>query len=245
MEPKRTKYDTNPLDKKVTDHAGQSFDSSHPGSPTKDVAGRPTHPIGRRSDNEAVRGYSESEAPTRRIDDNLASSYPSVFIKPPPRQTATYQPPRMPAANIYQPPPVAPPSIYQPPPMPVTYKPGSNKVAGLGIPERWAVILPYMPFYLAMVAALVELLLAPRTETRVRFHAAQGLALQIGITAISTLLTFAGIFSGRFTGAGLFHVASTVFLIIAMIRVWKGKPLHIPPLDEPTRWLNEKIKPRK
>jgi uncharacterized membrane protein len=244
MEPKHSKYDTNPLDEKVADRAEHSIDSPRPGPPTENVEGGPTRDIGRK-DTEAVRSYSDSEAPTRRIDDNLASSYPSVFIKPPQRQTATYQPPRVQAASIYQPPPVPPPSIYQPPPMPVSYKFGSEKVAGLGIPERWAVILPYMPFYLAILAAVVELFLVPRTETRVRYHAAQGMALQIGITAISTLLTFAGIFSGRFTGAGVFHAASTVFLIIAMIRVWKGKPLHIPPLDEPTKWLNEKIKPRK
>jgi uncharacterized membrane protein len=245
MEPKRSKYDTNPLDERVSDNAGQSLDSSRPGPPTKEVGGGPTRDVGRRNENAAVQGYAESEAPTQRINDNLASSYPSVFIKPPPRQSTAYQPPRVPAASIYQPPPAPPPSIYQPPPMPVTLKPGSNKVAGLGIPEKWAVILPYMPFYLAMVAALVELLLAPRTETRVRFHAAQGLALQIGITAISTLLTFAGAITGRWTGAGLFSLASGILLIVSMVRLWKGKPLSIPPLEEPTKWLDQKIKPRK
>ena len=244
MEPKHSKYDTNPLDKKVAERAEQSFDSSRPGPPTEEVRGGTTREVGRRNETEAVRGYAESEAQTRRIDDNLASSYPSIFIKPPQRQTATYQPPRVPVSNIYQPPPVPPPSVYQPPQIPV-YTRGSNKVAGLGIPEKWAVILPYMPFYLAMVAAIVELLLAPRTETRVRFHAAQGLALQIGITAISTLLTLAGAITGRWTGAGFFSLASGIFLIISMVRLWKGKPLSIPPLEEPTKWLDQKIKPRK
>jgi hypothetical protein len=46
-------------------------------------------------------------------------------------------------------------------------------------------------------------------------------------------------------GSRLFWLASTVFLIISMVRVWKGKPNHISPLDEPTRWLNEKINLRK
>jgi len=136
-------------------------------------------------------------------------------------------------------------NVYQPPPIPVTYKPGSNKVAGLGIPERWALILPYLPFWLAIVAAVAELLLVPRTESKVRFHAAQGMALQIIITAITMLLTFAGLVSGRWTGSGLFQLASSIFLIIGIIRVWKGKPFHVAPLDEPTKWLNEKIKPRK
>jgi hypothetical protein len=30
-----------------------------------------------------------------------------------------------------------------------------------------------------------------------------------------------------------------------MVRVWKGKPLALTPLDEPRKWLDEKIKPRK
>jgi uncharacterized membrane protein len=243
MEPKRTKYDTNPLDGKVADRAGKSFES-HPGPPTEEVRGGATRDIGR-TENEAARAHPKSEAPTRRIDENFGASYPSVFVPPPSRPVTAYRPP--PAADVtaYQTPTAAPASIYQPPPQPVTFDPASRKVSGLGIPERWAVILPYMPFYLAIVAAVVELLLVPRTETRVRYHAAQGMALQVGITAISMLLTFAGVFSGRFTGAGLFSAVSTVFLIISMIRVWKGKPLHIPPLEEPAKWLNEKIKPRK
>jgi uncharacterized membrane protein len=241
MEPKRTKYDTNPLDGKVADRADKSF-SSRPGAPTEEVRGGPTRDIGR-TENEAARAHPDSEAPTRRIDGDQVTSYPSVFI--PPKTRTDYRPPPAPDVFAYQAPPVAPPSVYQPPPVPVTFKSESRKVTGLGIPERWAVILPYMPFYLAIVAAVVELLLVPRTETRVRYHAAQGMALQIGITGISTLLAFAGIFSGRFTGAGLFSLVSSVFLVISMIRVWKGKPLHIPPLDEPTKWLNEKIKPRK
>jgi len=240
MEPKRTKYDTNPLDGKVADRAGKSFES-RPGAPTEEVRGGPTRDIGR-TENEAARAHPDSEAPTRRIDDDQVTSYPSVFI--PPKARTAYRPPPAPDVYAYQAPPAAPPSVYQPPPAPVTFNPESRKVAGLGIPERWAVILPYMPFYLAIVAAVVELLLVPRTETRVRYHAAQGLALQIGITGISTLLTFAGAFSGRFTGAGLFSLVSSVFLVISMIRVWKGKPLHIAPLDEPAKWLNEKIKPR-
>jgi uncharacterized membrane protein len=247
MEPKRTKYDTNPLDERVADRADKSLgqmDSGRPGPPTEEVRGGPTRDIGR-TENEAPRANPKSEAPTRRIDDDIVTSYPSIFVPPKARPSVTYQPPRAPDASIYQPPQVLPPNIYQPPPVPVIHKPESHTVAGLGIPEKWAVILPYLPFYLALVAAVVELLLVPRTETRVRYHAAQGLALQIGITAISTLLTFAGILSGRYTGAGLFSLVSSVFLVISMIRVWKGKPVNIPPLDEPTKWLNEKIKPRK
>lgn len=241
MEPKRSKYDTNPLDEEVADRATRSWEEdtgARRDPPTKSVGGTATREIGR-SANEGARRDPETEAPTRRMDD----SYHSVFAYGQSHQ-ATYQPPA-PMPNIYQPPPVPPPEVYQPPPVPVAVAPGSRKVAGLGIPERWAVILPYLPFYLAIVAAIVELLLVPRSETRVRFHAAQGLVLQIAITAISTLLTVGNLFSGRFTGAGLFNTATFVFLIISMVRVWKGKPHHIALLDQATNWFNEKIGPRK
>src|SRR6266849_9233506 len=115
MEPKRSKYDTNPLDGKVADRAEESMGSTRPGPPTQEVAGGPTRDIARTA-NEAARLNPEREAPTQRIDD--ATSYPSVFVPPPPRQSTTYAPPRAPAVNIYQPPP--PPNVYQPPRLPVT-----------------------------------------------------------------------------------------------------------------------------
>jgi len=242
MEPKRSKYDTNPLDEDVSQHAERSWsrDTAGQEAPTQNMSGGATHDIGRTS-NEAARAHPETEAPTRRIDD----SYPSVFAYGQP-QRATYSPPT-PLANVYQPPPVPPAMVYQPPPVPVTTAPGSRKVAGLGISEKWAVALPYLPigFFVAIIASVIELWLAPRSEERVRFHAAQGLVLQIGLTAISTLLGFADlIFSGRITGAGLFRFAAFVFLIISMIRVWKGKSHHITILDQATNWINEKIGPR-
>ena len=134
MEPKRTKYDTNPLDGKVADHASKSFESP-PSSPTEEVRGGPTRDIGRTA-NETARANRESEAPTRRIDDNIAASYPSVFIPPPARSANAYREPPAPAVNIYQPPPVPPSNIYLPPPAPVTFKQGSHSVAGLGISEK-------------------------------------------------------------------------------------------------------------
>jgi len=244
MGTKRNKYDTNPLDERVADRAGQSFDSSRPGAPTEDVAGRPTHNIRGRNDKATVQGYSESEAPTRRIDDNLTSSYPSVFIKPPPRQAATYQAPRVPMANIYQPPPGSPPSVYQPPPLPVAQR-RPHSVAGLGISEKWANLFPYIPGHIGAIAAVIELLLVPRTEARARFHAAQGLALQIAILIITGAFQFLTLVTGSSIGSVLFRTASTVFLVVSMIRVFQGKPHHIAPLDDATRWLDEKIKPRK
>ena len=242
MQPKRGKYDTNPLEEDVAQRAGDSFSQPRPDPTTEEVRGVPTRDVGP-IQNEA-RFNPATEAETRPIGDHV-TSYPSVFVPPKTPQRATYEPPRVSFENIYQPPPVPPPGIYQSPQVPLSYPTGTHKVGGLGIPEKWAVMLPYLPFsYLGIVAAIIELALVPRTESRVRFHAAQALGLQLGITVISILLTFAGVISGRSAGAGLFNFASFIFLIIAMIRVWKGKPLNLPPLDEPRKWLDEKIKPR-
>ena len=249
MEPKRTKYDTNPLDGKVADRADKSFES-RPGPPTEEVRGGPTQDIGR-TENEAARAHPESESPTRRIDENFGKSYPSIFVPPQnvyqtlPRPSATYQPPRATDASIYQPPPGPPPNIYQPPPLPIHLRSTSHTVAGLGIPERWANLLPYIPGHIGAVTSVVELLLVPRTETRARFHAAQGLALQVAILILTGVFGFVHLISGNGFGSGIFGAASTIFLIVSMIRVWKGKPHHIAPLDEATKWLDEKIKPRK
>jgi uncharacterized membrane protein len=246
MEPKRSKYDTNPLDENVADHATKAWGrdtGERPDAPTQNVSGAATRAIGGDAHEDARRSP-ETEAPTRRMDD----SYPSVFAYGHSNQ-ATYQSPYQapqPVANIYQPPPSPPPQIYQPP-LP-TARPGSRKIPGLGLQEKWAVILPYLPigFVIAIIAAVVELYFVPRNETRVRFHAAQGLGLQIFVGAIGMLLTFAGLLlSDRFTGAGLFRFAAFVFLVISMFRVWKGKPHHITLLDPVTNWFNEKIGPRK
>lgn len=256
MEPKRTKYDTNPLDEKVADRADKSWgeinpeNEGRPGPPTEEVRGGPTQDIAR-TENEAARANPESESPTRRIDENFGASYPSIFVPPKSvyetksRPSVTYQAPRPPDANIYQPPPVPPPSIYQPPPLPIHQRRPSHSVAGLGISEKWANLLPYIPGHIGAVAAVVELLLVPRTESRTRFHAAQGLALQAAILILAGLFSFVSLISGSRFGSGIFGAASTIFLIVSMVRVWQGKPHHIAPLDEPSKWLNEKIKPRK
>ena len=243
MEPKRTRYDTNPLDGKVADRADKSF-SSRPGAPTEEVRGGPTRDIGR-TENEAARAHPDSEAPTQRIDDNIVTSYPSVFIPPKARMSTAYRPPPAPEINIYQPPPVAPPNVYQPPPLPVSLSYRSSTVQGLGISEKWANLLPYIPGHIGAVAAVVELLLVPRAEARTRFHAAQGLALQVAILILTGAFGFVSLISGNRFGSRIFGAASTIFLIVSMIRAWKGRPHHIAPLDEPTKWLDDKIKPRK
>src|SRR5262245_7706238 len=236
MQPKHGKYDTNPLDEKVAERAEKSRSEQPPGPPTEEVGGGPTQDIGRTA-NEAARLNPERDAPTRLMNEKGTTSYPSVFIPPANQRQQTYQPPRAPAPNIYQPPPAPPPNIYQPPPRPVSYHPGSRTVAGVNIPEKWANMMPYFPGFIGLVAAVIELFLVPRSEARTRFHAAQGFALQIGMLIVSSMFKILTLITGSGLGSGLFWLASTIFLIVSMVRVWKGRPHHIAPLDDATRFF--------
>ena len=236
MQPKRSKYDTNPLDEAVADRANESF-GLRDEAETVRLGGETTQIA---NDKETSRSRSETEAPTRLINEK-ATSYPSVFVAPPQSRPPLYESPRL-DQNIYQPPPVAPSNIYQPPPSPAMFRPGMNKVMGLGIPERWANLLPYVPGYIGAVAAVIELILVPRSEGRTRFHAAQGLALQATIFILSVSFGILTLVSGSSFGSGLFRFAAFVFLIVSMIRAFKGRPHHIAPLDPATKWLEEKIR---
>lgn len=168
-----------------------------------------------------------TEAPTRRYDippPAASASYPSVFVPP------VASPPQ---TQNRMPPPVAP----QPP--------TSRTVPGINFPENVALVVPYLPYYIGGVIAAVELFLVPRSEVRVRFHAAQGLALHLFVIAMQTILNIVGGLTGSKIGSTFFWIASLVFFIISMIRVWKGEPHYIAPLDEPVKWLDQNIEPRK
>jgi uncharacterized membrane protein len=225
METKKSKYDTNPLDPDVERKAEESWG----GTPTERVGGA-TREVGRTPDEsaqESARKNVYSEAPTRRYDNPpLEAPYPSVFVPP------TYAPP-----GQYQ---QANPNAYQ---SPVSQAPTSRHVLGLGISEKWALMLPYAP-WIGIVASLVELFLVSRREVRVRFHASQALSLHIAILILSTILGVVGAISGSDFGKILFQTAATVFLIISMIRVVRGEPHRIAPLAEPAQWFNEHIEPR-
>ncbi|HZT60608.1 MAG TPA: hypothetical protein VFA21_18530 [Pyrinomonadaceae bacterium] len=230
MPEKRSKYDTDPLD--------------------PDFARRTDEVMGRTADVQDPEGTvhlprGPAEEQTRRFDEQTPESYPSVFIPP------TYQPPRpqpftgfgagpgQPPAQVGPPPP-GPSSPYQP-----FAPPSSRTTSLLGLPAHVVNAAPYFPFYVGLVAALVELLLVPRTETRARFHASQGLALQLAIVAGSILFKIIALATGSGFGGFLFSLAAFVFLVVSTIRVLQGKPHHIATLDEATRQLNERISPVK
>jgi len=216
---KKDKYDTNPLDPDFVRRTEEVANAE-----TSEV----TLPLGASPEIEK-RWREQAEAPTLRLDNNSNASYPSVF-----------------QSNAYQQPPVR--QGNEPPPASWNFHssvPSQRSVSGLGLPERIACVLPYAPFYIGIVLSIIELFLTPRTETRTRFHAAQGLALQLTILGISFLFSFLRMLTGSGVGGSLFKLAAFVFLIVSMARVWKGEPHRIAPLTDATKALNEKIEPRK
>jgi uncharacterized membrane protein len=136
--------------------------------------------------------------------------------------------------------------------VPGPYQPGAfmgadrsltRKVDKVGIAENIMVALPYFPFWIGLVAAVLELLFVPRHETKVRFHAAQGLAAHAGILIVTSILGIVGEFArGANVGSAIFTVAATVMLIIWAVKAWKGKPVHIESIEGLTNWFEEKIK---
>lgn len=257
MSEKRNKYDTDPLDPDFVRQTDEVWGAPRGVEPreTDDVSGAATRmmpeppppqpaPQPQPATNEPPRPI-HSEAPTQRMDERFSQSYPSIFIPP------TYN---QPPAPYNQPPPQ-----YQPPPpyqqayvpplggMSPTVATPERIIAGLNVKEKWAAMMPYAPFYIGIVVSLIELLMVPRREVRVRFHAAQGLALHLVILIIGWLFSALGFITRGGAGFGgfLFWVASFIFLIVSMIRVWKGEEHRIGPLSDATKWLNERIDPRK
>jgi uncharacterized membrane protein len=163
--------------------------------------------------------FAQNEEATRRFDNQ---KYASLF------ETPNYQPP-----NLYQPATERLPEIE---------RPTSRKVDKVGLPENVLMVLPYAPWGIGLIAGLLELLFVPSNETKVRFHAAQGLALHIGIFLIGMLLSFGGNFYGlvEFSSV-IFQIATFIFLIVSGVKVWKGKAVHVEQVDDLTNWLEEKV----
>lgn len=118
----------------------------------------------------------------------------------------------------------------------------SRKVAKIGLPEKFLIGLPYLPFQIGLIAGLIQLLVVPKSEQKVRFHAAQGLAANGAILIISAILGIIGKTADvADLGNFIFNIAATVMMIIFAIKAWKGKPVHIEAVDDLTTWLEEKI----
>lgn len=133
----------------------------------------------------------------------------------------------------------------EPQPFADVKKSSSRKVAKVGLPENILTALPYIPFYIGLIAGVLILLFVPRSETKVRFHAAQGLAAHIGILIISSILGGVGsVLPFASVGNKIFTVVTMIMLIIWTIKAFRGKPVHIESVDDLTNWLDDKINPR-
>lgn len=128
---------------------------------------------------------------------------------------------------------------------PSAIDPVTRKVEKFGLPENLLIAAPYIPWYIGMVASVIMLVMLPKSESKVRFHAAQGLAAHVAILAVTVML---GIL-GRITdvaeiGSFVFVIVTTIMLIVFAVKGWQGKPIHITSVEELTNWLEETISPK-
>lgn len=150
-------------------------------------------------------------------------------------QNEQYQP-------MFNPPNYQPPAVYHTTRF-AEIQPINRKVDKVGLPENILIALPYLPWGIGLIAGLIQLLIVPRTEPKVRFHAAQGLALHIGIWLITAILGFAGIASDWADfGNGIFQLAMMICSFYWAYKAYKGQPIHIEAVDDLTNWLEEKVR---
>lgn len=136
------------------------------------------------------------------------------------------------------------PANYQPANLTSTADSTSRKIEPFGIPEHMVIAAPYIPWYIGMVAGALILFLVPKSETKVRFHAAQGLAAHVGILAVTTILGIVGnITEIADIGNLIFTLVTSIMLVAFAIKAWRGKPVHIESVDRLTNWLEDKITP--
>lgn len=122
----------------------------------------------------------------------------------------------------------------------------SRKVDKIGLPENILTALPYIPWFVGLIAGLIILFIVPKSEAKVRFHAAQGLAAHIGILIVGAILSGLGnVTDMAGIGSGIFHLVTMIMLIIFAVKAWQGKPVHIESVDDLTEWLEDKIQPKK
>ena len=211
----RSKYDTNPLDPEFPEKAKAAAASEE--TKTLPYRGGETRQF------PADTAASEDQQ-TRKFAEAEVHAYSEAYTPPYTGQ------------NI--------PTYYQQPYF-TQDNPIKRKVRSIGLPENIAIAACYFPFYIGMVAGFILLLLTPKDEPKVRFHAAQGLAAHLGIALVAIILGMVTSLTGGELGTTLFKVAAFVMLVIFTIKAFQGKPIHIAALDDLTNWLEEKLGPVK
>lgn len=121
----------------------------------------------------------------------------------------------------------------------------ARKVAKIGLPENLLTAVPYIPFYIGLIAGILTLIFVPKSEAKVRFHAAQGVAAHLAILIVSSILGGIGnVTDIAEIGSVIFTIVTTIMLVIFAIKAYSGKPVHIESVDDLTSWLEERIKPK-
>jgi len=139
------------------------------------------------------------------------------------------------------------PVHYQPQPLygENAGKKKSHNIGSISLPENVLVALPYVPFGpVGIIAAIIELVFIPKSEPKIRYHAAQGLAAQLGVWLILAILGSMQWMWGFEQISNIFWLISTIMLIIFAIKGFQGKPIHIESVETLTDWLEERIKPQ-
>jgi uncharacterized membrane protein len=209
-----SKYDTNPLD---------------PDFPEK---------VRAESEGQPTRVLSEEGAPgTQNIGRPVRTEDPTIRLSPGSAQAGT--------SHAYAPPPFEQPytgqyvpGAYQP--QGFAAPPSERKVEPFGMSENVLTAVSYVPWYIGLIAAAIILFLAPRSETKIRFHAAQGLAAHLGVLIIAQLLFAVGGFASAI--GVIFTVITSIMFIVWAIKAWRGKPVHIQSIEGLTNWLEDKIR---
>ncbi len=119
-----------------------------------------------------------------------------------------------------------------------------RKVAKIGLPENIMTALPYLPIWLGLVVGILELVFLPKSEAKVRFHAAQAAAAHIGILIILAILGTLDFLPFGNAPYQIFWIISTIMLIVFAVKAYQGKPVHIESVEDLTEWLEDKIKPK-
>jgi len=140
-----------------------------------------------------------SEAPTRRID-------------APPSLDSSYRRSLFPQPNV-----LTPPAPYQPPvsqfQVAAAQKPTSRNVEGLGLPEKWAIVMPYAPFYVGVVASIIELILVPRKRGSGARARCSGTGAAYGNHSHCDVVWGLALIR-QLSGGSFFKLAAFIFLII-------------------------------
>jgi uncharacterized membrane protein len=211
-----SKYDTNPLD---------------PEFPEKVKATA--------ADGGETKAFRDGYAGTSQVDMAAAAeAQPTLILEPQPQfhqyQHPQFQQPAVPAS----------PLVAARSDLAAINQAISRKVEKLGLPENLLIAAPYIPWYFGLVAGLVLLFITPKTETKVRFHAAQGLAAHIGVIIVTTILAIVGRVTDIADAANvIFTFVTSIMLVVFSVKAYRGKPVHISSVENMTNWLEDKISP--